>query len=119
MKFWSLLVAVTLASLVGTNAYANKQECAKHWKQKMTAADVFKKMDSNHDGKVTLDEYKAFHKKLDPKKAEERFQKMTGGQKILTLDEFQKAWAEHAKAWHAKAQHAKGSQQHTSVGWGT
>ncbi len=102
MKFWSVLLAVTLASLIGTYVYASQKEDAKHPKHKMTAADVFKKMDSNHDGKVTLDEYKAFHKKLDPKKTEEHFQKITGGQKILTLDEFKKAWAEHEKALHGK-----------------
>jgi hypothetical protein len=52
-------------------------------------AEAFKKMDSNNDGKLSLDEYKSVVGKKDPARAEERFKKLDkNGDGALTQDEF-------------------------------
>ncbi len=52
-------------------------------------AEAFKKMDSNGDGKLSLDEYKAVVGKKDPSRAEERFKKLDkNSDGALTQEEF-------------------------------
>lgn len=52
-------------------------------------AEAFKKMDSNNDGKLSLDEYKSVVGRKDPARAEERFKKLDkNGDGALTQDEF-------------------------------
>ncbi len=55
--------------------------------------EVFKKLDTNHDGSLSLEEFKAGPKaKQDPAKAEEIFKKMDkGGDGKVTLEEFKQA----------------------------
>ncbi len=59
-------------------------------KPKRDPAEVFKKLDANGDGKISLDEFKAGPAgKKDPAKAEEIFKKKDkDGDGFLTLEEF-------------------------------
>jgi len=64
----------------------------------MTPEEIFKKLDANGDGTVSLDEYKAGPMgKKDPAKAEEKFKKMdTDSDGKLTLEEFKAGHTPHA-----------------------
>jgi hypothetical protein len=58
-------------------------------KPKRDPAEVFKKLDANGDGKLTLDEYMASPMaKKDPDKAKARFQKMANGADSITLEQW-------------------------------
>jgi hypothetical protein len=59
-------------------------------KPKKDPAEVFKKLDTNGDGKLSLDEYLAGPAgKKDPEKAKEHFKKLDkDGDGFLTLEEF-------------------------------
>ena len=58
-------------------------------KPKRDPAEVFKKLDTNGDGKLTLDEYLASPgAKKDPDKAKARFQKIANGADSITLDQW-------------------------------
>ena len=59
-------------------------------KPKRDPAEIFKKLDANGDGKVSLEEFKAGPAgKKDPAKAEEIFKKKdTNGDGFLSLEEF-------------------------------
>jgi len=59
-------------------------------KPKKDPAEVFKKLDANNDGKISLDEFKAGPAgKKDPAKAEEIFKKKDkDNDGFLTLEEF-------------------------------
>jgi hypothetical protein len=59
-------------------------------KPKADPAEVFKKLDTNGDGKVTLEEWMATKRaQKDPDKAKEQFQKKDKGNKgYLTLEDF-------------------------------
>jgi Ca2+-binding EF-hand superfamily protein len=62
-------------------------------KPKRDPAEIFKKLDANGDGKVSLEEFKAGPiGKKDPAKAEEIFKKKdTNGDGSLSLEEFSAA----------------------------
>ena len=59
-------------------------------KPKADPAEMFKKLDTNGDGKVTLEEWMATKRaQKDPDKAKEQFQKKDKGNKgYLTLEDF-------------------------------
>ena len=64
-------------------------------KPKASAEDKFKKLDTNGDGKLSMDEFKAGQK--DATKAEAAFKKMDkDNDGFLTLEEY-KAGMEHGK----------------------
>jgi isopentenyl diphosphate isomerase/L-lactate dehydrogenase-like FMN-dependent dehydrogenase len=68
-------------------------------KPRKPAEEVFKKLDTNGDGVLSLEEYKASPQaQKDPAKAEERYKKMdkTGDGKV-TLEEFKAAYEAHGK----------------------
>lgn len=67
--------AASLLLLAGALAFAKNPQ--KH----------FARMDSNHDGRITLDEFRAHAK--NPAKADKRFRKLdANGDGALTADEF-------------------------------
>ena len=86
MKF--IIVAVTafaLCTAVGTAAEEKKGGD----KPKPNFEEMFKKMDKDADGAVSLEEYKAVAGKKDPVKAEETFKKKDkNSDGKLTIDEF-------------------------------
>jgi hypothetical protein len=58
-------------------------------KGKMNPEEIFKKLDTNGDGKVTKDEYMAGPRaKQDPAKAEERWKTISKGKDSITLEDF-------------------------------
>ncbi len=79
-----LLVGVTLTSLLmAAPALAAGQKPKERDPEK-----VFKKLDTNNDGKLTLEEMKGKGKK-DAAKVEKRFGKLDNdGDKAVTLEEF-------------------------------
>jgi Ca2+-binding EF-hand superfamily protein len=63
-------------------------------KKKQSLEDVFKKLDKNSDGKVTLDEFKAFPAIKNKEAAAKAFKAADAdGDGSLSLDEF-RDWAE-------------------------
>ena len=66
-------------------------------KQRPAPEEIFKKLDTNHDGVLSLDEFKAGPMgKRDPAKAEEIYKKMdTKNDGKVTLEEFKAFHAQH------------------------
>jgi len=63
-------------------------------KKRQSVEDVFKKLDKNGDGKVTLDEFRAFPGIKDKEAAARAFKKADANKDgSLSLDEF-RDWAE-------------------------
>jgi len=63
-------------------------------KKRQSVEDVFKKLDKNGDGKVTLDEFRAFPGIKDKEAAAKAFKKADANKDgSLSLDEF-RDWAE-------------------------
>jgi Ca2+-binding EF-hand superfamily protein len=58
-------------------------------KKKPDLQKIFDKLDTNHDGKLSLEEYKANPHVKSPEAAEKRFTKLDAdGDKSVTLEEF-------------------------------
>jgi pantothenate kinase type III len=97
MKFWRVLLVAAVAAVVSTgSAWAQKDK--KTDKPKMTQEEIFKKLDKNGDGKVTLEEFTARSiKKPELKeKLEAQFKQIEKKDpNCFTLEEF--------KAYHPKA----------------
>jgi hypothetical protein len=85
MKKLIAFLAVLVVGITFTMAEdAPKKEGHKH-----DPAAAFKKLDTDGDGVVTLEEFKAGYKGKDPSKAEGQFKKMNkSGDGKLTLEEF-------------------------------
>jgi hypothetical protein len=68
-------------------------------KKHKSPEEVFKKLDTDGDGFISLEEFKASPQaQKDPAKAEERFKKMdTNGDGKVSLEEFKAAREAHAK----------------------
>lgn len=88
-RFWTTLFALTVACLIGLNASAQEKKQAPK-KPPKPPEEVFKALDKNNDGKLTLDEFKANKKKPEQlEKAEKWFKaKDKDNDGVLTLDEF-------------------------------
>jgi Ca2+-binding EF-hand superfamily protein len=72
----TLLTTLAAATVAVTFAYAEDKPAADAAKPKKDPAEVFKKMDANSDGSVTLEEFKAVGMgKKDPAKGEALFKK--------------------------------------------
>jgi len=88
-RLWTTVVVMALACLIGLNASAeDKKEQGK--KPAKPAEEIFKALDTNGDGAVTLDELTAKRKTPEQKeKAEKMFKaKDKDGDGKLTLEEF-------------------------------
>lgn len=80
-----LLTSLLALAVLGGFACAADQKPAGD-KPKRSPEEAFKRMDTNNDNSLSLDEFKA--KKKDPAKAEEMFKKRDkNGDGQLTLDE--------------------------------
>ena len=84
-----LALGTTLAVAADQKPAAGAAD-AKPDKPKRDPAEVFKKLDTNNDGKLSAEEFKAGPMgKKDPAKAEEAFgKKDKDGDKSLSLEEF-------------------------------
>jgi Ca2+-binding EF-hand superfamily protein len=103
MRVWTVLLTLVVACLVATNAPAQtKKDPAK----KHPVAERFAKMDANHDGILTQDEFVAAHTKMGDakaKKAYEEISKVGGtttkdGATGMTLEQFKKGIEEWRKS---------------------
>ncbi|MEN6495608.1 MAG: EF-hand domain-containing protein [Thermoguttaceae bacterium] len=88
-RFWTTLFALTVACLIGLSASAQEKKDGPK-KPPKPPEEVFKALDKDNDGKVTLDEFKANRKKPEQiERAEKVFKaKDTNNDGSLTLDEF-------------------------------
>lgn len=104
MKMWTTALSLAVAFLVAVNAPA--QTAKKH-----PLRDRFEKMDTNHDGILTQDEFVAGHPKAGPEKTTKFYNELASlggtttrnGATGMTLEQFRKAH----KAW--KQAHPKQS----------
>lgn len=88
-RFWSTLLVLTVACLMGLTASAQEKKDAAKKPQK-SPEEVFSKLDKDADGKLTLDEFKANKKKPEQLEKAEKFftARDTDKDGVLTLDEF-------------------------------
>lgn len=102
MRVWTILLSLAVACLMAVNAPA--QGTKKH-----ALRDRFEKMDTNHNGILTMQEFAAGHPKLDATKAATVYKELVtlggattkNGVTGMTFAQFKKAH----KAW--KAAHPK------------
>ncbi len=89
-RFWSTVLVLTVACLIGLNASAAEKKNGEAKKPKKTPEEIFQMLDKNNDGKVTLDEFKANKKTPEQlEKAEKAFKKRDADSDgVLTLEEF-------------------------------
>ena len=95
MKLCAPILCLMIAGLVAGGSFAQQAEPPK--KPNMTLEERFNKMDANHDGILTEEEFFAFHKKMAKQVAKSVFAKVGGTEdRPLTvdqLDEAREAWA--------------------------
>ncbi len=93
-RVWSMLLAGTLACLVGLSAARTQEKEKKKEppkKVRMTVEEWFKKLDANNDKRLTLDEFKAVDwlKRAPEPQVKKLFQKLdANSDKAVSLDEF-------------------------------
>lgn len=95
-----LITSVLAVLALGTSlSFAADEKKPGEEKKKADPAEAFKKLDTNNDGKVSLEEFKAGPAgKKDAAKAEEIFGKRDkDGDKNLSLEEFSAAGAKKEK----------------------
>ncbi|KAB2642401.1 MAG: EF-hand domain-containing protein [Verrucomicrobia bacterium] len=93
----SLAIATTLSFAQNTPAGPPKGHPGGPEGKRPPPEEVFKKHDTNGDGVLSLEEFKASHRaKKDETKAEERYKKMdANGDGKVTLEEFKAFHREH------------------------
>ncbi|MGA2799684.1 MAG: hypothetical protein ABSE63_19040 [Thermoguttaceae bacterium] len=100
MKAWTMILSLLAVCFVAGSAFAQKKEPPK----KDPLLERFEKMDTNHDGIVSLKEFVAVNKEMG-KEAEKRFMELEklGGstekkkEKGMTFEQFKKALEEWVK----------------------
>lgn len=98
MRVWTMLLSLVVACLVAVNAPAQGNAAKKH-----PLRDRFEKMDTNHDGILTVQEFVAAHPKMGEAKAVTFYKELAtlggtttkGGVMGMTFPQFKKAH----KAW--------------------
>ncbi|MDH3557609.1 MAG: EF-hand domain-containing protein [Deltaproteobacteria bacterium] len=86
LKTMAMVVVTTAMFLGGNHVLAQYQSAPGGWMQ-----DRFNSMDTNNDGKISYEEYMAYHQKL----SEERFKSMDAdGDGFVTQKEHQEAAGE-------------------------
>lgn len=98
-RVWTTLLVVALACVIGSSAAFAQEGKKKERKkgEKPSPEQVFKKLDKDGDGKLTLDEAKGKGKR-DPEKVEKMFKardKDSDG--VVTLEEFTAPRKHHKK----------------------
>jgi hypothetical protein len=94
MKVWTMLLSLVVACLVAATAAAQGTVS-----KKLTLLERFEKMDANHDGILTAQEFAAAHPKLGAKKAVAFYNELAalggtttkGGVVGMNLPQFKKA----------------------------
>jgi EF-hand domain pair len=112
----TLLLVPTLAFAAASDT-PKKQKPAKSDRQKANATQLFKKLDTNTDGHLTLEEFKSGPKgRKDPAKAEEFYKKVDkDSDGKLTLEEFRPRAPKKSKPAGAKPKPKKGTKPKTEV----
>lgn len=106
MRAWTMLLSLTVAFLVASTALAQGTEPTA---KKHPLLERFQKMDANHDGILTAEEFAVAHPKLGDKAktAFEALEKLGGtttkdGATGMTFQEFKKAHLEWKKTHPGK-----------------
>lgn len=92
-KFFAMLMVGAVALGVSLGAMAQEKKKDAPQKPRPNPEELFKKLDKNNDGKVTLDEFTAMAKEKEMKeRMEKRFKMLDKGNKgYLTLDDMKNA----------------------------
>ncbi len=91
---WIMAALVTTVLLAGSAlaAEGEKGEKKREGRQPPSVEDVFKKLDADSDGKVTLEEFlKSPRAQQNKERATAFFKKMAGDDGVLTLEELKAA----------------------------
>jgi Ca2+-binding EF-hand superfamily protein len=113
MRPWTILFSLVVGCLVAVNAFAQGNACKKH-----PLRDRFEKMDTNHDGILTVQEFVAAHPKMGEAKATTFYKELAtlggtttakSGVTGMTFPQFKKAH----KAW--KEAHSQQGQKQKST----
>jgi Ca2+-binding EF-hand superfamily protein len=104
MKLFFAVAAVAFVSV--TVAWGQDEKAGEEHGPRRTPEEMLKKLDTNNDGKISLDEWKAGPRsQKDPARAQEMFTKLDANHDgFITLDEL-KAMAQHHHEHGKKGEH--------------
>jgi Ca2+-binding EF-hand superfamily protein len=111
MKLFFAVAAVAFVSL--TMAWGQDEKSGEEHGPKRSPEEILKKLDTNNDGKISLDEWKASPRsQKDPARAQEMFNKLDANHDgFITLDELKA----HPMGQHHHEHGQKGEKgEHTS-----
>ena len=108
MKLFFAVAAVALVSC--TMAWGQDEKSKEEHGPRRSPEEILKKLDTNSDGKISLDEWKAGPRsQKDPAHAEEMFKKLDANHDgFITLDEL-KAMGQHHHEHGKKGEHTSPS----------
>ncbi len=88
MRIWSSLIAVAVCLVIAGNAWAQEEKKGKK-KPARSPEEIFKKLDKDASGDLTLEEFLGKRKDAAKTRATDRFKKLDkDGNDKLTLEEF-------------------------------
>ncbi len=104
MRFWTVLLSLLVAVAVVASVPAQEKKGKEGKRPHVTLKERFDKMDANHDGALSEEEFVAGHPRMGDK-AKDVFKKLGGtADKGLSFEQYQKGMDQMMKARKKKAE---------------